>query len=190
MRIIAGTARGRQFDAPAGKDTRPTLDRVKESIFGSIQFDIPDSCVLDLFSGSGNLGLEAASRGAKKVVCNDYNRACAELIAKNAKKLNLDSIVQVVCKEYVNCLVDLQQAGEQFDFIFLDPPYLEGAAQVAIDAIFSLGLLRENGSVILEHADQFPPTITTPLARLIQTKRYGTCAVSIYRKATDEAEPE
>ena len=84
MRIISGTARGRQFDAPAGKDTRPTLDRVKESIFGSIQFDIPDSCVLDLFSGSGNLGLEAASRGAKKVICNDYNRDCAEQIRKNA----------------------------------------------------------------------------------------------------------
>ena len=190
MRIIAGTARGRQFDAPVGKDTRPTLDRVKESLFGSIQFDIPDSRVLDLFSGSGNLGLEAASRGAKRVVCNDYNRACAELIAANAKKLNLDSIVQVVCKEYINCLADLQKSGEQFDLIFLDPPYLEGAAEVAIDTIFSLGLLTENGRVILEHAEKIPPKITTPLARLKQTRRYGTCAVSIYMRANDEAEPE
>jgi len=190
VRIIAGTARGRQFDAPTGKDTRPTLDRVKESIFGSIQFDIPDSCVLDLFSGSGNLGLEAASRGAKKVICNDYDRACAELITKNAKKLNLDSIVRVVCRDYVSCLHELQLAGEQFDFIFLDPPYLEGAAQVAIDAIFTLGLLTEQGRVILEHADKFPPKITQPLSRLKKTKRYGTCAVSIFERANDEARPE
>ena len=190
MRIIAGTARGRQFDAPPGSNTRPTLDRVKESLFGSIQFDIPDSTVLDLFSGSGNLGLEAASRGAKRVICNDHDRACAELIQRNAKKLNLDSIVKVVCKEFVNCLVDLKKSGEQFDFVFLDPPYLEGAAQMAIDAIFALGLLTEHGIVILEHADKFPPKINQPLARLKKTKRYGTCAVSIYERADDEAKPE
>ena len=87
-------------------------------------------------------------------------------------------------------MVDLRRTGEQFDFIFLDPPYLEGAAQGAIDAIFALGLLTESGRVILEHADQFPPKITTPLARLKQTKRYSTCAVSIFKRATDEAEPE
>ena len=190
MRIIAGTARGRQFDAPPGSNTRPTLDRVKESLFGSIQFDIPDSSVLDLFSGSGNLGLEAASRGAKRVICNDHDRACAELIAKNAKKLNLDEIVHVTCKDYVACLTDLKRSGEQFDFVFLDPPYQEGAAKVAIEAIFSLGLLAEQGRVYLEHAEKLPPTIETPMAKLKQTKRYGTCAVSIYERADDEAKPE
>ena len=190
MRIIAGSARGRQFEAPAGINTRPTLDRVKESVFGSIQFDIPDSSVLDLFSGSGNLGLEAASRGAKRVICNDHDRACAELIRKNAKLLQLDSIVQVVCKDYVTCLNELKQAGEQFDFVFLDPPYLEGAAQVAIEAIFSLGLLTKQGRVILEHADKLPPTMNLPLAKLKQTKRYGKCAVSIFERADDETKPE
>ena len=77
MRIIAGTARGRRFDAPKGMDTRPTLDRVKEALFGSIQFEIPQSTVLDLFSGSGNLGLEAASRGASKVICNVKTQNCS-----------------------------------------------------------------------------------------------------------------
>lgn len=186
MRIIAGSARGRQFEAPTGQGTRPTLDRVKESIFGSIQFDIPDSTVLDLFSGSGNLGLEAASRGAKKVVCNDHNRACAELILRNAKLLRLDSVVQVSCKDYTACLNDLARSRETFDFVFLDAPYQDGTAQSAATQIFESGLLKTGGRVILEHAEKLPPTLSTPLAKLTQTKRYGSCAISIYTRLDDE----
>ena len=96
----------------------------------------------------------------------------------------------MTCKDYVACLSDLKRTGEQFDFVFLDPPYQEGAAKVAIEAIFSLGLLTRQGRVYLEHADKLPPTIETPLAKLKQTKRYGTCAVSIYERADDEAKPE
>ena len=188
MRIIAGSARGRAFEAPSGKDTRPTLDRVKESLFGSIQFDIPDSRVLDLFSGSGNLGLEAASRGAKRVVCNDHNRACAELIVKNAKHLKLDSVVQVTTKDYAACLRDLARAGERFDFVFLDAPYLEGTAQQAAELVFTLDLLAEHGRVFLEHAEKLPPTLTTPMAKLRQTKRYGSCAITTYIRANDETD--
>lgn len=187
MRIIAGSARGRRFDAPKGMDTRPTLDRVKEAIFGSIQFDIPESNVLDLFSGSGNLGLEAASRGASKVICNDRNRDCAEQIRTNAKLLSLDLLVQVSCKDYAACLNDLARAGERFDFVFLDAPYQDGTAQAAAEQIFSLGLLKEHARVIIEHAGKLPPKMTTPLAKLTQTKRYGSCAVSIFKRATDEA---
>ena len=187
MRIIAGSARGRAFEAPTGKDTRPTLDRVKESLFGSIQFDIPDSRVLDLFSGSGNLGFEAASRGAKKVVCNDHNRTCAELIMKNAKHLQLDSIVQVTTKDYAACLRDLARAGERFDFVFLDAPYQEGTAQLAAELVFTLDLLAEDGRVFLEHAEKQPPTLTTPLAKLRQTKRYGSCAITTYIRSSEEA---
>ena len=186
MRIIAGTARGRRFDAPKGMDTRPTLDRVKEALFGSIQFEIPESSVLDLFSGSGNLGLEAASRGANKVVCNDHNRDCAEQIRKNAKLLSLDSAVQVTCKDYASCLSDLARIGERFDFVFLDAPYQDGTAQAAADQIFTLGLLKECGRVIIEHAGKLPPSLTTQLAKLTQTKHYGSCAISIYERANDK----
>lgn len=187
MRIIAGSARGRAFEAPSGKDTRPTLDRVKESLFGSIQFDIPDSSVLDLFSGSGNLGLEAASRGAKKVVCNDHSRACTELIAKNAKHLQLDSIVQVTTKDYAACLSDLARAGERFDFVFLDAPYQDGTAQQAAELIFTLGLLAEDGRVFLEHAEKLPPTLITPLGKRERTKRYGSCAITTFMRSSEEA---
>lgn len=190
MRIIAGTARGRHFDAPKGMDTRPTLDRVKEALFGSIQFDIPDSSVLDLFSGSGNLGLEAASRGAARVVCNDRNRDCAEQIRQNAKLLQLDSVVQVLCRDYTACLSDLARAGERFDFIFLDAPYKDGTAQAAAEQIFTLGLLTEQGRVIIEHADKQPPKLETPLAELMHTRRYGSCAISYFKQASHEAHLE
>jgi 16S rRNA (guanine(966)-N(2))-methyltransferase RsmD len=190
VRIIAGIARGRQFDAPKGMDTRPTLDRVKEALFGSLQFDIPESSVLDLFSGSGNLGLEAASRGAKRVICNDYNRDCAEQIQKNARLLGLDAGVQVQSKDYAVCLNDLSRVGETFDFAFLDAPYQNGIAQLAADMIFSLGLLNEGGRVIIEHGAKYPPTLTTPLAKLTQTKRYGSCALSIFERANPEEAPK
>lgn len=190
LRIIAGTARGRRFEAPKGMDTRPTLDRVKEAVFGSIQFDIPGSRVLDLFSGSGNLGFEAASRGAVKVVCNDHNRDCAEQIRANAKMLALDGVVQVTCKDYAACLNDLARAGERFDFVFLDAPYKDGTAQKAAEQIFALGLLNAGGRVILEHAEKLPPNLTTPLAKLTQTRRYGSCAVTVYERAESEAQPE
>ena len=168
-------------------DTRPTLDRVKEAVFGSLQFDIPESSVLDLFSGSGNLGLEAASRGARRVVCNDHNRDCAAQIQKNARLLQLDSIVQVLCKDYATCLLDLARTGERFDFAFLDAPYLDGSAQTAAERIFSLQLLAPNGRVIIEHAANLPPKLDPTLARLLQTKRYGSCAVSVFIRANDEA---
>ena len=181
MRIIAGTARGRRFDAPKGMDTRPTLDRVKESLFGMLQFDIPGSSVLDLFSGSGNLGLEAASRGAKRVVCNDRSRDCAEQIRINAKQLGLDLIVSVLCMDFAACLNELKRVGESFDFVFLDAPYRDGTAQKAAETAFSLGLLQAGGRVLIEHAADLPPAVDERIACRTETRTYGTCAVSVFR---------
>jgi 16S rRNA (guanine966-N2)-methyltransferase len=187
LRIIAGTARGRRFDAPKGMDTRPTLDRVKESLFGMFQFDIPDSNVLDLFSGSGNLGLEAASRGAAKVICNDRSRECAEQIRVNANLLGLDGVVRVSCMDYAVCLSDLKRANERFDFVFLDAPYQDGTAQKAADSVFSLGLVNEGGRVIVEHASNLPPVVTNSQARRAETRRYGACSITIFVRADDKA---
>lgn len=187
LRIIAGTARGRRFDAPKGMDTRPTLDRVKEAIFGMLQFEIPESNVLDLFSGSGSLGLEAASRGAKRVICNDRNRECAEQIRVNAKQMQLDHIVETQCKDYSICLNDLTRAGERFDFVFLDAPYADGTAQKAAEQIFTNKLLLPGGIVIIEHAGNLPPHVDERLAKMKQSRRYGSCAVSLYQE-TDNKE--
>ncbi|MEA4870754.1 MAG: 16S rRNA (guanine(966)-N(2))-methyltransferase RsmD [Christensenella sp.] len=183
MRIIAGTARGRRFDAPKGMDTRPTLDRVKEALFGMLQFDIPGSSVLDLFSGSGNLGLEAASRGARRVLCNDRNRECAEQIRTNAKLLQLDHIVETQCKDFSSCIYDLSRAGERFDFVFLDAPYADGTAQRAAELICTNQLLQPGGRIVIEHATDLPPRVDDRLARMIQSRRYGSCAVSLYQDA-------
>ena len=183
MRIIAGTARGRRFDAPKGMDTRPTLDRVKESVFGMLQFEIPGSSVLDLFSGSGNLGLEAASRGAGRVVCNDRSRDCAEQIQRSAKLLKLDGVTQVLSLDYAACIDQLAREGAAFDFAFLDAPYADGTAQKAAEMLFSRGLIRESGKVILEHAASLPPSVSETLARKTDHREYGSCAISVYERA-------
>jgi len=180
LRIIAGTARGRRFDAPEGMDTRPTLDRVKESLFGMLQFDIPGSRVLDLFSGSGNLGLEAASRGAARVVCNDRSRDCAERIRTNAILLGLGSQTEVLCLDYTDCLKQLGRESAVFDFAFLDAPYADGTAQKAAELLFSMGLIARNGRVIIEHAANLAPDLDDSLARLYDRRRYGNCAISVY----------
>lgn len=181
MRIIAGTARGRQFDAPKGMDTRPTLDRVKEAVFGMFQFDIEDAAVLDLFSGSGNLGLEAASRGARIVICNDRSPVCVAQIQKNAKKLGLDQIVSVMQEDFSNCIQTLAGRKQRFDFVFLDAPYADGTAQKAAVELLQAGLLLPGGRIIIEHAPALPPDFDEKLASVVCTRRYGQCAVTILK---------
>lgn len=183
MRIIAGSARGRRFEAPEGMDTRPTLDRVKESLFGMLQFDIPGSSVLDLFSGSGNLGLEAASRGAARVVCNDRSKNCAEQIRKNAKQIGLDTAIEVLCLDFSVCLEKLSREGARFDIAFLDAPYADKTAQRAAELLFSLGLMAEGGRVIIEHAADLPSNVNEALACLKERRHFGNCALSIYERA-------
>ena len=189
MRIIAGSARGRRFDAPKGMDTRPTLDRVKESLFGMLQFDLPGSRVLDLFSGSGNLGFEAASRGAARVVCNDRSRDCAEQIKVNAKLLGLDGVTEVLCLDYAACLDRLSRENAQFDFSFLDAPYADGTAERAAEQLFLSNLVAKDGRVIIEHATNLPPKVGQQIARLLETRKYGNCAISIYG-AQEQSENE
>jgi len=163
-------------------DTRPTLDRVKESLFGMLQFDIPLSSVLDLFSGSGSLGLEAASRGASYVVCNDYSRLCADQIRKNAERLGLDSIVRTLCMDYAACIELLGREARRFDFVFLDAPYAEQTASRAAELAFERGLIAEHGRVIIEHAASAPPDVSAEGVGVAGQRRYGTCAVTIYER--------
>jgi 16S rRNA (guanine(966)-N(2))-methyltransferase RsmD len=182
LRIIAGTARGRKFDAPKGMDTRPTLDRVKESMFGILQFDLPGSHVLDLFSGSGNLGLEAASRGATLVVCNDRSRECAEQIRKNAVLLKLDHVVQTTALDYAECIERLRREGKVFQLVFIDAPYADKTAALAAETVFRGEILGDGGRVLIEHAANFPPDVSDDVAKATDTRRYGACAITIYER--------
>ena len=178
MRIIAGSARGRSFDAPAGRDTRPTLDRVKEAIFGSIQFQVPGARVLDLFSGSGNMGLEALSRGAAEAICVDVSPACAALIRRNGEKLGLTDGLQVLNAEYGAALSGLAAQGKRVDIVFLDPPYASGFAADAVKRIFRDRLLQRDGIVIVEHAFDQPPELGEGPWEIVRVKRYGACGVT------------
>ncbi len=178
MRIIAGSARGRVFEAPFGRDTRPTLDRVKEAIFGSIQFQVPGATVLDLFSGSGNMGLEALSRGAAEAVCVDASSACATLIRRNGEKLGLSEGLRVVNADYRAALSAMIAEGKQVDLAFLDPPYASGFAADAVKILFGEKLLKAGGTVIVEHAWEQPPELGEGLWQVSRVKRYGACGVT------------
>lgn len=186
MRIIAGAARGRKLEAPAGMDTRPTLDRVKEAVFGMLQFDIPGSDVLDLFAGSGGMGLEAVSRGANRAVLNDRDGGCAAIIRRNAASCGLSDRVEVMQAEYAACIERLRASGRRFDFVFIDAPYRDGTGQRAAELAYDAGLLKPGGRILLEHAADLPPAEEP--ARFLEIKRrtYGKCAVILWKGRADE----
>ena len=179
VRIIAGTARGRKIETLEGLETRPTLDRVKEAVFGSLQFKIPYASVLDLFAGSGNLGLEAASRGAKRVVLNDRNSACIEIIRKNIDTLGFSEIAETMNLDYAAAIDRLGARGEAFDLAFLDPPYREGLSGDAVRRLFEARLIRPGGTVVLEHAADLVPQGVPGVYRIAKTKRFGKCGYSL-----------
>ena len=179
VRIIAGAARGRKLETLEGLETRPTLDRVKEAVFGSLQFRIPYAEVLDLFAGSGNLGLEAASRGAKRVVLNDRNPACVEIIRRNIETLGFSGIASTMNLDYAAAIARLSAEGASFDLVFLDPPYREGLSEDAVKRLFESRLIRPGGTVVLEHAAELAPQDQPGVYRVVRTKRFGKCGYSL-----------
>ena len=150
MRIISGKARGTKLFTLDGLNTRPTLDRVKEPLFSIIQEYVLDSDVLDLFAGSGALGLEALSRGAKSAILCDNSKEAVDIIYKNITKTKLNA--EVINNDFVKTLKRLD--GRQFDIIFLDPPYETNYLEEAINKILELNLLKENGLIIAETDNQ------------------------------------
>lgn len=150
MRIISGKARGTKLFTLDGLNTRPTLDRVKEPLFSIIQEYVLDSDVLDLFAGSGALGLETLSRGAKSAILCDNSKEAVDIIYKNITKTKLNA--EVINNDFVKTLKRLD--GRQFDIIFLDPPYETNYLEEAINKILELNLLKENGLIIAETDNQ------------------------------------
>lgn len=180
MRIISGEARGRKLETPTGNHTRPTTDRVKESLFGILQFEIAGAVVLDLFAGSGSLGLEAISRGAKRAYLNDQDAACAQLIRKNANHLGFDDRAEISALPFEAHLKKLKQQQLQFDIIFLDPPYGLGLEDRAMAMIQKEDILHGDGCIVVEHQRHTEPQF--PENGTVDTRRYGDICISIYRK--------
>lgn len=150
MRIISGSARGTKLITLSGETTRPTLDRVKEPLFSIIQNKILDSTVLDLFSGSGALGLEALSRGATMAVLCDKNIEAIKVINQNIEKTKMKDKAIVINTDYKKCLEQLKVKNMKFDLIFLDPPYKANFAVDALNKILELDLILDSGIIVIE----------------------------------------
>lgn len=151
MRIISGIARGTKLYTLDGNNTRPTLDRIKEPLFSIIQNNIKDAIVLDLFSGSGALGLEALSRGAKKAILCDKSYEAMDVIKRNIDKTHFEEKTEVFYGDYKKCLDKL---NEKIDLIFIDPPYKLNIAVKAVDIILKKNLLAKDGIIVLETDDE------------------------------------
>lgn len=160
MRIIAGEARGRTLLTPKGMDTRPTLDRVRESLFNILHGYIQDAHVLDLFAGSGALGLECLSRGAASTVFVDIARAAQEAVARNISTLRMEDRATLLRCDWRAALRKLSTGATRFDLVFLDPPYRMEHADTMLEAVRTSGLLAGDALVIYEHAKALPPSTT------------------------------
>ncbi|MDR2671676.1 MAG: 16S rRNA (guanine(966)-N(2))-methyltransferase RsmD [Oscillospiraceae bacterium] len=181
MRVITGRARGRNLRTVPGDAVRPTSQRVKEAIFSIIQFDVEGRRVLDLFSGSGQLGIEALSRGARAAVFVDSSRASLAVTEENLRHTGLHGGAVLVPAD---ALGYLSTRPEPFDIVFLDPPYHAQLLPKALDAIVLFDIVNPGGIIICEADRSFePPALSAPYRRG-RTYRYGAKAVTLYQKET------
>ena len=179
MRIIAGSARGRRIEAPEGRNTRPTLDRVRENLFNILQTRTASSTVLDLFAGSGALSLEALSRGASFAVMCDSDRNASRAERKNTESLGFTDRAELFCCDWRQAVRKLAERGSRFDLVFLDPPYRMTDMQEVFEALVSL--TEEDGLVILEHEAKTEP-VTGDLFEKTDERHWGYCGISFFRR--------
>ena len=180
MRVITGSARGVQLKTPEGLVTRPTADRVKEAMFSIIQFEIPGAAVLDLFGGTGQLGIEALSRGAKSAVFVDAGEPACRLIRENLKRARLESQGRVVRSDYMDYL---SRCRERFDIILLDPPYAEVFLENALKCITEIDILHSNGIIVTERPMGKELPWEFQGYQRSKDYKYGKTLLTIYRKA-------
>lgn len=179
MRVITGSARGVRLKTPEGLDTRPTADKVKEALFSAIQFEVEGRTVLDLFAGSGQLGIEALSRGASRAVFVDAGKAAVALVKENLKRTKMTEQATVVQSDYISYL---SRCRERFGLIFLDPPYAEEFLEKSLQKIVEFDILVTGGIIVTER----PEGKELPYAFEGYTRskdyRYGKTLVTLYRK--------
>lgn len=180
MRVIAGTAGGLKLITRDSEETKPTLDRVKEAMFSMLTPYLNGAVVLDLFSGSGALGIEALSRGAAQCVFCDKNKACCDIIGKNLENTKLSHNASVLQGDFGEILRSLQRKGMLFDVILLDPPYNRGLEQQAMQTVSKYGLCSPDCITVCEHAFQDKMPEQSGAFYLVKEKKYGTVGVSIY----------
>ena len=183
MRVITGTARGRKLKDLPGLETRPTTDKVKESIFNIVQFDVEGRRVLDLFAGTGQLGIEALSRGAEKCVFVDESREAARVVRENLEHTGFANQSRVVQGDAVSFLASCR---EKFELAFLDPPYATDLLDKALLKMSEIDIVSENGIIVCESAlDKLLPQLPPPY-RMGREYRYGKIKLTLYHRDLGE----
>ena len=184
-RVVTGRFRGAILQAPEGDKTRPTTDKVKEALFSIIQADVPGSKFLDLFAGSGQIGIEALSRGAEHVTLVERSGQAAAIIAKNIAKIRMENSDELRFhkKSVAQALELLGQAGEKFDIIFMDPPYKDVPVRLeeATKLIAEFNMLAEGGMLIVEHDKdcEMPEKING--LELVRSCSYGITVITFFK---------
>lgn len=177
MRIIAGEKKSRKIEAPEGRDTRPTADRIKEALFSILQNRLYDARVLDLYAGSGALSLEALSRGAGEAVLVEKSQGACRVIARNIQALGYEKKATLLNREDEKALSQLEREGREFDLIFLDPPYRMDMTEIC--KRLGEGLLAKEGMIVCEHDKKSPPQ--TPENLMLRDRReYGITGLTFF----------
>ena len=179
MRVITGKARGVLLKTPEGLQTRPTADRVKEALFSILHFDIPGAKVLDLFGGTGQLGIEAISRGAQSAVFVDAGDAACKLIKENLRRAKMEGEGQVIRADYMDYL---SRCRETFDIILLDPPYAEIFLENSLKKISEIDILKSGGIIVAERPVGKELPWSFPGYTRSKDYKYGTVLLTLYRK--------
>ena len=180
MRVISGKARGTKLFSLDGEKTRPTLDRVKEYLFNIIQNEINESVFLDLFSGSGAISIEAASRGAKKVIACDKSKDAVRIIKRNIEKTHMEERISVYNDDYQECLKKIKNT--KFNLIYLDPPYKTDYAFKAIRLILELNIIDNNSIIIVETDDEeILNKIEKENIQIIDKRKYGRALITFIK---------
>lgn len=180
MRVIAGKLGGLPLDSVRGTKTRPTSDRVKESVFSILMPHIPGATVLDLYSGSGALAIEALSRGAERALLVDDSAEAIAVIRRNLERTGLGDVAEVWRAGALPTLRRLARAGRRFDLIFADPPYDQGLARATLDALDGYALLTEAGRIIIEHSAKEEMPQQAQNFTLTRQRAYGDTLISLF----------
>jgi 16S rRNA (guanine(966)-N(2))-methyltransferase RsmD len=180
MRIIAGKFGGRHLNPPRDSKIRPTTDRIKQMIFDALGYPFRFQRILDLFAGTGNLGLEAMSRGAESVIFVDNSNSATEIISANCQLLALSASAQIVRTDVFKALNHFSTQSSKFDLIFADPPYQKMYAQSILAFFENADLLAENGLLVLEHSSRDFPQPDLSRIQCVKQKNSGETSFSFY----------
>lgn len=185
MRVIAGIAKGHKLKSPRNLAIRPTSDRVKESIFNIIQNKVNESVVVDLFAGTGNLGIESLSRGARKVFFIDQSKYSIAIIKENLENVKLMAGAEVMHLDAIAAIKKLAIQNVKADLIFMDPPYFKGLIEPTLENIATYGLLNEGGLVVVEHDKGVAISDTIKHLTKFRRNQYGNTSISFYKNGEE-----